>query len=84
MKITLIQSKPEFLAVDKNLEQAVALLENLAADVAVFPEGEYLIRMATDREQVATLKIDPSAALDKYVTQRNHVMADRRRQFYSL
>jgi len=38
MKIALIQFKPAFLDLDKNIERATELLENISADMAVFPE----------------------------------------------
>jgi predicted amidohydrolase len=38
MKIALIQFKPTFLDLEKNLERAVQILENISADIAVFPE----------------------------------------------
>jgi predicted amidohydrolase len=38
MKIALVQSKPTFLDLEKNLQRATEILENIAADIAVFPE----------------------------------------------
>jgi len=38
MKIALIQFKPAFLDLEKNLERAIEILRNISADVAVFPE----------------------------------------------
>jgi predicted amidohydrolase len=38
MKIALIQFKPAFLDLEKNLQRAVEMLESISADVAVFPE----------------------------------------------
>ena len=38
MKIALIQFKPTLLDLEKNLERAVQILENISADIAIFPE----------------------------------------------
>ena len=38
MKIALIQFKPAFLDLEKNLERAKEILEGISADIAVFPE----------------------------------------------
>lgn len=38
MKIALIQFKPAFLDLGKNLERAAEILESISADIAVFPE----------------------------------------------
>jgi len=38
MKIALIQFKPAFLDLEKNMTRATKLLENISADIAVFPE----------------------------------------------
>ena len=38
MKIALIQFKPVFLDLNKNIELAAEILENITADIAVFPE----------------------------------------------
>jgi len=38
MKIALIQFKPAFLDLDKNIERAAEILESISTDIAVFPE----------------------------------------------
>ncbi|MCG6908507.1 MAG: hypothetical protein LJE94_00110 [Deltaproteobacteria bacterium] len=50
----------------------------------VSPKGKYLVRLATNREQIETVDVDPSAALDKFITKRNHVTEDRRQALYVL
>ena len=50
----------------------------------VSPQGEFVISMSKDREQVEMASIDPAQALDKNITPFNHVMEDRRRGQYTL
>lgn len=49
----------------------------------VSPRGEYLFRMSKDQEQVETISIDPSQALDKNITPFNNIMEDRREALYT-
>lgn len=48
----------------------------------VAPRGEILIRADEKEEDIRVIDIDPSRANDKMVTQRNHLMDDRRPEFY--
>ena len=50
----------------------------------VSPKGEYLVQLNKDQEQVEVMDIDPAQALDKKITQYNHVMEDRRKALYTL
>ena len=49
----------------------------------VSPTGEFLVRMNKDGEQVETVRIEPSQALDKHITPFNHVIQDRRTDLYA-
>lgn len=46
------------------------------------PRGDILVRADEKEEVIRIIEIYPSAADDKMVTQRNHVIADRRPEFY--
>ncbi len=46
------------------------------------PKGEILSRASVDREEVAVVEIYPDDALDKWITERNHLFEDRRPEFY--
>jgi predicted amidohydrolase len=48
----------------------------------VAPRGDILIRATEKEEVVRVIDIDPSEADDKMVTRRNHVIDDRRPEFY--
>ena len=50
----------------------------------VSPNGDTLVRMSKDQEQVEVVSIDPAEALDKNITPFNHVMEDRRKGLYTL
>ena len=50
----------------------------------VSPNGDSLVRMSKDQEQVEVVSIDPAEALDKNITPFNHVMEDRRKELYTL
>jgi predicted amidohydrolase len=49
----------------------------------VGPRGEILTRAGEREEGLRVIDIDPADADDKMVTARNHVLADRRPEFYS-
>ncbi|MCD4651778.1 MAG: beta-ureidopropionase, partial [Candidatus Cloacimonetes bacterium] len=44
--------------------------------------GEILYRAGKDTEELHILEINPEDALEKHVTDRNHVLQDRREEFY--
>ncbi|RKZ28724.1 beta-ureidopropionase [bacterium] len=46
------------------------------------PEGEILARASENEEEVAVVEINPEEALDKWITERNHIFDDRRPEFY--
>jgi predicted amidohydrolase len=48
------------------------------------PQGDVLLQASSDSEQLAAVDIDPLVARDKNVTPRNHILADRRPEEYSL
>ncbi|MDD2228226.1 MAG: beta-ureidopropionase [Candidatus Cloacimonetes bacterium] len=48
------------------------------------PLGEILVRFGAEEENVATIEIDETKALDKSISERNDAFADRRREFYRL
>lgn len=48
----------------------------------VAPRGDILIRADEKEEDVRIIDIDPSLADDKMVTQRNHLIEDRRMEYY--
>ena len=50
----------------------------------VSPKGEILLSFTKSKEQFLSSDIDPSAADDKNYTSLNHVLNDRRPQFYEL
>jgi predicted amidohydrolase len=49
----------------------------------VGPRGDLLFRAPVARAALHVEAIDPARARDKYVTPRNHVLRDRRPEFYS-
>lgn len=50
--------------------------------LVVAPDGKVLGRASVDMEEVLTVDLDLSVALDKMVTPRNHVLKDRRVELY--
>lgn len=52
--------------------------------VIINPKGKYLCRGSADKEEVCIAEINPDEALDKNITGRNHLMGDRRKEFYEL
>lgn len=52
--------------------------------VIVSPKGEYLCRGSKDKEEICITDIDPDFALDKNITERNNIFADRQKIFYNL
>ena len=48
----------------------------------VGPKGELVQRARPDRDALHVEKLDPSAANDKKITARNHLVRDRRPEFY--
>ena len=50
----------------------------------VSPTGEYLITFGETEEAVSTVTIDPRAADDKNITEKNHIFDDRRPEMYEL
>ena len=50
--------------------------------LVVAPDGKVLRRASVDMEEVLTVDLDLSVALDKMVTPRNHVLKDRRVELY--
>ena len=52
--------------------------------VIVSPDGEYLCKGSKAKEEVCIVEIDPDDALNKSITQRNDLFADRRNELYEL
>lgn len=50
----------------------------------IAPDGKILHRAPTHEETLAVVTIDPAQATDKFLTPRNHVLADRRPDLYRL
>lgn len=50
--------------------------------VVVDPAGRIVAAASPDREEIAVVDIDPSAALNKQVTEHNDLFKDRREDFY--
>ncbi|HDQ14729.1 MAG TPA: nitrilase [Sediminispirochaeta sp.] len=50
----------------------------------VHPKGEILARAEAEGDQIATTEIDPEEATEKFVTPFNHLLEDRRPEFYRL
>ena len=50
----------------------------------VSPWGEVLCRATADEEAVLIIDIDPAEADDKFVTEHNHLLNDRRPDYYGL
>jgi predicted amidohydrolase len=48
----------------------------------VGPRGDLLHRAPKTRERIHVVEIDPAAARDKKITPRNHLLRDRRPEFY--
>ena len=52
--------------------------------VALNPKGEYLLRASKDKDECLIVEIDPAEALNKNVSDNNHLFNDRRNKFYKL
>jgi predicted amidohydrolase len=52
--------------------------------VILNPKGEYLHRGSPDREEIVTVEINPSEALNKNIRENNNLFKDRREEFYKL
>lgn len=50
----------------------------------VGPDGRVLARAGADSEETTVVEVDPALALDKKVTPRNDLLADRRTDLYSV
>jgi len=50
----------------------------------VHPRGRILIRAETASDEISAVEVDPKDSLDKNVTEYNHLLNDRRPEFYSL
>ncbi|MBN2542581.1 hypothetical protein JXI42_06910 [bacterium] len=50
----------------------------------ISPRGEILVEADQTEETVKIIEIDPKEALDKNITKYNHVLKDRRTEFYDL
>ncbi len=48
------------------------------------PKGNILKSAPEDENYIGIVEINPNDALDKYITQRNHIFQDRRVEFYEL
>lgn len=48
------------------------------------PRGEVLLQASSTGEEVGLVEVEIGLARDKQITPRNHVLADRRPEFYSL
>jgi predicted amidohydrolase len=48
----------------------------------VGPKGDLLVRAASQREEVRVVSLDPSRSRDKKITPLNHLLKDRRPEFY--
>ena len=58
-------------------------LEYIGTSQVVDPRGRILARAGRDEEAAVVVEIDPDRAADKHITQRNHLLEDRRPQFYN-
>lgn len=50
----------------------------------VSPRGEILVRLSDNREEIAVVDVDLSAALDKHINRFNDLLPDRRPQYYAV
>ncbi|MCD6321372.1 acyltransferase [Candidatus Bipolaricaulota bacterium] len=50
----------------------------------VAPDATVLVKASPDREEVGVTEVDPEKADDKRITRHNHLLADRRPDFYEL
>lgn len=48
----------------------------------VFPKGKLSHRSPADQEELFITEFDPALSRDKYITEMNHLMEDRRPEFY--
>lgn len=48
----------------------------------VNPRGRILIRAEAASDEISAVEVDPQESLDKYVTEYNHLLNDRRPEFY--
>ena len=48
------------------------------------PKGDILAQATEDEEVLKIVEINPAEARDKFVTEKNHLFKDRRREFYEL
>ncbi len=57
-------------------------LRFIGTSQVISPRGEVLARAGDTEEIIQVVDIDPSSALNKMITQRNHLLSDRRPEFY--
>jgi len=50
--------------------------------IVTAPDASVLLALGPDEVRAAVVEVDPRAALDKHVTARNHVLQDRRPEYY--
>ena len=50
----------------------------------VAPGGDLIYRAPAQRRQLYIAEIDPDQAKDKMITRKNHLLNDRRPEYYSL
>ncbi|MDD5362098.1 MAG: beta-ureidopropionase [Ignavibacteria bacterium] len=50
--------------------------------VILNPKGEYLSRASVDKEELNVVEIDPSAAKNKFINEKNNLFDERRELFY--
>ncbi|HDR91076.1 MAG TPA: beta-ureidopropionase [candidate division Zixibacteria bacterium] len=59
-------------------------LDFTGQSIAYSPKGQILAEFDSEDEAVKTFEIDPEEARAKFVTERNHVLQDRRPEFYEI
>jgi len=57
-------------------------LRFIGTSQVISPRGEVLAKAGDTEEIIQVVDIDPSLALNKMITQRNHLLNDRRPEFY--
>ncbi|HUX99270.1 MAG TPA: nitrilase-related carbon-nitrogen hydrolase [Candidatus Deferrimicrobium sp.] len=59
-------------------------LKFIGRSTIIDPTGKLLAQASSDQEEIIHRSIDPTLARNKHLNEKNHVLADRRTEFYKL
>jgi len=59
-------------------------LQFIGRSEIVSPKGEILVRLSSDEQGIEVTEVDLSLANNKFATEYNNLLDDRKRQYYSI